>query len=176
MVEIWKPIPGYEGYYEASSCGRIRSVERECDGRWGKRIVKQHILKQNMLHDGYKQVKFCIDRMKSQPLVHRLIAQTCIPNPQNLPQVNHKDGNTENNCPDNLEWCTAAFNSQHRSRVLKKWVGHPKKKVLCLDTGVVYESSHHASRDLGISQGGIFSVCQGRCQKAKGLRFAFVDI
>lgn len=175
MDEIWKPIPGYEGYYEASNLGRIRSVERIVRGRWGFSRRHSQILKQNNVHHGYRQVRFSIDGIKSQPLVHRLIAMTFISNPQNLPQVNHKDGNTENNCPENLEWCTAAYNSQHRSRVLKKWVGHSKKKVICLDTGIVYESSHHASRDLGISQGGIFSVCQGRCKKANGLRFAFVD-
>lgn len=125
MIEIWKSIPGYEGYYEVSNYGRIRSVERECSGRWGKRLVKRHILKQNIVHDGYKQVKFCINCVKSQPLLHRLVAMAFIPNPQNLPQVNHKDGNTENNRPENLEWCTAAYNSQHRSRILKKWVGLP---------------------------------------------------
>jgi hypothetical protein len=172
--EIWKPIPGFEKYYEASSHGRIRSIERIAIGRWGHAHRKSHILKPNDVHNGYLQVKFSIDGNKFQPLVHRLIAETFIPNPNKLPQVNHKDGNPKNNFIENLEWCTAAENSQHRSRVLKKWVGHPKKPIRCLDTEVIYESSHHASRALRISQGGIFSACQGKQQSAGGLRFEFI--
>ncbi|MCM1530431.1 MAG: NUMOD4 motif-containing HNH endonuclease [Alistipes sp.] len=175
MQEIWKPIPGYEGYYEASSYGRVRSIERVAKGRRGFAHIKSHILKPNNVHDGYKQVKFSINGIKAQPLLHRLIAITFVPNPLCLPQVNHIDGNKENNHADNLEWCTAAYNSQHRSRVLKKWVGHPKKKVMCINTGIIYESSHHASRELNISQGGIFSVCQGKGKTAGGLKFVFTD-
>ena len=174
MEEIWKPIPGYEGFYEASTFGRIRSVERIAIGRWGRNHRKSHVLSQNDVHDGYKQVKFSIDGIKSQPSVHRLIAETFIDNPHNLPQVNHKDGNPGNNRVENLEWCTASENSQHRNRVLGKWVGHKKKPVYCFDTNTVYESSHHASRALGISQGSIFSVCQGKQLSAGGLKFEFV--
>ena len=174
MGEVWKAIPGYEGIYEASNFGRIKSVERVVEGRWGPTVIREHLLKPNNVHDGYQQVKFCVGNERSQQLVHRLIASAFLPNPDNLPQVNHKDGNPENNNVENLEWCTAAENSQHRSRVLKKWVGHPKKPVKCLDTGKVYESSHHASRDLGIGQGGIFNVCRGGQATAGGMRFEFV--
>lgn len=176
MDEIWKQIPGYEGYYKASNLGRVRGVDRMANSKGGMRLYKGHILKQNSVHDGYMQVKFCINNKKSQQLVHRLIAMTFIPNPEHLPQVNHKDGNTSNNTVENLEWCTASQNSLHRNRVLKKWVGHPKKPVICLETGTVYESSHHAARALGITQGNIFAVCQGKWQTAGGLHFAFAGI
>lgn len=172
-IEIWKEIPGYEGYYEASTYGRIRSIERISKGRWGYAHRMPHVLSPNDVHDGYQQVKFSIDGVKSQPLVHRLVAITFIPNPLGLPQINHKDGNKSNNNVENLEWCSAAENSQHRSRVLKKWVGHPKQPVKCLNNGIIYESSHHASRDLGIGQGGIFAVCQGKQATAGGMRFQF---
>ncbi|MGN0574879.1 MAG: NUMOD4 motif-containing HNH endonuclease [Ruminococcus sp.] len=175
MSEIWKPIPGYEGYYEASTYGRVRSVERIINGRWRFTHRKSHIMTPNNVHDGYKQVKFSIAGKKLQPLLHRLIAETFIPNPDNLPQVNHIDGNKDNNNVDNLEWCTASQNSSHRSQVLKKWVGRPKKKVKCIETGVVYESSHHASRELKINQDGICSVCQGRQLKTKNFHFEFVE-
>lgn len=174
MEEIWKPIPGYEGYFEASTQGQIRSVDRIAKGRWGAAKRKSRILTPNNTGNGYQQVKFSIDGNKSQPLVHRLIAETFIPNPNNLPQVNHKDGNKENNRADNLEWCSASYNSTHRCRVLKKEVGRPKRAVRCIDTGKVYKSSHHAARDLNLNQGGIFAVCQGHGETVKGLRFEFV--
>lgn len=171
--EIWKPIPGYEDYYEASSFGRIKRLSGWRNGRWGKQRVEEKILTPHDCGRGYCQVKFCVNGVRSQPSLHRLIAEAFIPNPDNLPQVNHIDGDKLNNHVDNLEWCTCAENSQHRSRVLKKWVGHPKRPVRCIDTGILYESSHHASRDLHIGQGGIFSNCQGRTSQAGGLRFEF---
>lgn len=173
MEEAWKPIPGYEGYYEASTLGNIRNVPRIVNGRWGPYRLRQHILKTNDVRHGYLQVKFSIDNHKEQPLVHRLVAKTFIPNPQGLPQINHKDGNPSNNAVSNLEWCTASENSLHRCRVLHREVGRPKKKVMCLETGKIYESSHHAARDLKLSQGGIFMVCQGKGLTAGGLHFKF---
>jgi len=172
--EEWRSIPGYEGYYEASTAGRIRSVDRMQTGRWGEVFHPSHILTPNDVHNGYQQVKFSIEGEKSQPLVHRLIAMTFLPNPDNLPQVNHKDGNPGNNNVSNLEWCTASENSLHRCRELKKRVGRPYRRVRCIDTGKVYESSHHAARELNISQGNIFSVCQGHWSTAGGKRFEFV--
>lgn len=172
--ERWKPIPGYEGIYEASTLGRIRSVSRYINGRWGMTFRKSHILSPNDVHDGYQQVKFSINGVKSQPLLHRLVAETFIPNPMNLPQVNHKDGNKSNNRVENLEWCTASENSLHRNRILHRETGRPKRGVICLETGIKYDSSHHASRGMGISQGNIFSVCQGKYQTAGGYHFEFV--
>lgn len=173
MEEVWRPIPGYESYYEASSQGRIRSVPRLAKGRWGHYQTRRHTLKPNNVRHGYLQVKFSINGVKEQPLVHRLVAKTFIPNPLELPQVNHKDGNPSNNVVSNLEWCTDSENSLHRCRVLKREVGRPKKKVMCLETGKIYESSHHAAHDLNISQGGIFMVCQGKGLTAGGLHFQF---
>lgn len=175
MNEEWRPIPGYEGYYEACTDGRIRSVDRTQIGRWGPVFHPSYLMTPNNVHNGYQQVKFSVEGVKSQQLVHRLVAQTFIPNPQNLPQINHKDGNPSNNRVENLEWCTVSENALHRCRTLGKRVGRPYKRVVCLDTGTVYESSHHAARDLGISQGNIFSVCQGHWTRAGGLRFAFFD-
>ena len=174
VEEIWKPIAGYEEYYEASSLGRIKRLAGWRNGRWGKIHVEEKLLTPHDCGRGYCQVKLCVNGVRSQPSLHRLIAETFIPNPYNLPQINHKDGNKLNNCIDNLEWCTCAENAQHRSRVLKKWVGRPKKPVRCIDSGVVYESSHHASRALHIAQGCIFGNCQGNTSHAGGLRFEFV--
>ena len=174
--EVWKAIPGYEGFYEASTHGRIRSVDRTAIGRWGNEIfVKSHILRCNNVHNGYQQVKFCINGVREQPSVHRLVAKTFIPNPRNLPQVNHKDGNPSNNCIDNLEWCTASENAKHRCHVLRHFGGRKARKVLCIDTGVIYENSHHASLELGVNEMNIYRVCRGKGRTAGGLKFKYVS-
>lgn len=113
--EIWKPIPGYEGYYEASSLGEIRSVDRvkmlfgvnpvEMKGR----TLRQKINKST----GYRMVILGVDGRRDTKTVHRLVAKTWIPNPCSFGDVNHKDGNKNNNSCKNLEWCTRAKNIQH---------------------------------------------------------------
>ncbi len=173
MGEIWKSIPGYEGYYEVSTEGRVRSVARIAVGRWGTCRRQATILTPTPNGKGYLQVRFSIDGKKSKPLVHRLVAAAFVPNPCGLPQINHKDGNKANNCVANLEWCTASENALHRGRVLHKWVGRAKRPVVCTDTGVQYASSHDAARALGLNPGGVFQVCQGRYERTRGLHFEF---
>ena len=171
-------IPGYEGYFEASTLGRVKSVARYQLAAWGGvRWKEEHILKPLPTHGGddgwYYQVKLSFDGKREQPSLHRLIALTFVPNPHNYPQVNHIDGNKDNNRAENLEWCTGAENCQHRSHVLGKWVGRKKKPVICLDTGEIFESSHHAARALGVNPGGVFATCQGKQKMAGGMRFSF---
>lgn len=115
-MNTWKPVPGYEGIYEVSSTGSIRSVSREltdCNGfkrhKQGKNIC------QSVSNKGYNLVCLCNGQQtkEKQVLVHRIVAEAFIPNPENKPQVNHKDGNKLNNDVSNLEWCTASENVQH---------------------------------------------------------------
>lgn len=111
--EIWKPVVGYEGLYEVSSYGRVRSLDRYdrmnrfCEGR---------ILKLCANRLGYLKAGLCSNDKKKQYLVHRLVAEAFIPNPNNLPIINHKDENPSNNNVDNLEWCTAKYNSNYGTR------------------------------------------------------------
>lgn len=111
----WKPIKGYEGYYEVSDEGLVRSVTRIITDSWCTRCFKGKILKP-ALHNGkqpYFYVTLSKDHKNRKILVHRLVAGAFIPNPDDKPQVNHKDGNVHNNCVTNLEWCTNAENTQH---------------------------------------------------------------
>lgn len=120
-IEQWKPIPGYEGYYEQSTFGRTRSVDRTYINSNGiKKTIKGRILKQFKHTGGYVQV--CLyKRMKKEKLLsHRLTASVFLPNPDNLPQVNHKDENKQNNCVWNLEWCTAKYNVNYSDVVANK--------------------------------------------------------
>ena len=103
MKEEWRPIKGYEGLYKVSNMGRVKSLY------YGKeRILKTR----NGLH-GYKHVILSKQATKKTSRVHRLVAEAFIPNPMNLPVVNHLDGNKHNNCVFNLEWCTVKENTNH---------------------------------------------------------------
>ena len=101
--EIWKDIEGYEGYYQVSNMGRVYSVKN-------KMLLKQH------LKQGYFECVLYKNGDRKYIQSHRLVAITFIPNPDGLPQVNHKDENKQNNCVSNLEWCTAEYNINYGSR------------------------------------------------------------
>ena len=108
MIEEWRPIPGYEGLYEVSNTGRVRSVDRYVKTCYGSyRLHKGKVLSPGIRPDGYLVVSLQYRMFR----VHRLVAQAFLPNPDNLPQVNHKDENPGNNNVDNLEWCTAKYNN-----------------------------------------------------------------
>ncbi len=117
MDEIWKDIPGFAGKYLASNHGRIRSSEqrvRHCPrGIWMDRVIKDRVLKTNSDSNGYKRTTLTIEGSSRQYLVHRLVAMTFIPNPNNLPYVNHIDACKYNNKVDNLEWVTHEGNMAH---------------------------------------------------------------
>lgn len=123
-MEVWKDIPGYEGYYQASTEGRVRSLSRiRMDGAYkpGK------VLNKNRLRDGYEQVALCKDRKRDYEKVHRLVALTFIPNPDNKPQVNHKNGIKHDNRLENLEWVTPRENTMHAYNVLGIKHPHPPR-------------------------------------------------
>lgn len=120
MERIWKDIPGYEGFYMVSSDGLVRSVDRDVNKTsFGKEIIvpmKGRLLSQTKTNAGYMQVHLFKDGKQKNMQVHRLVAMAFIPNPQNLPQINHRDEDRLNNRMENLEWCTAQYNGSYGSR------------------------------------------------------------
>lgn len=98
MEEIWKDIEGYEGKYQVSNTGEVKSLNYRGSG-------KTKLLRQTADKDGYKCVIFCKNGKVKGYKVHRLVAIAFIPNPNSLPIINHKDEDKTNNCVDNLEWC-----------------------------------------------------------------------
>lgn len=112
LPEIWKPIPGYEGLYEVSSLGRIKSVSRYVKNNIAGHVWQpEKILK--LRNARYKNVMICRDGVEAIIYIHRLVAEVFVPNPFNKPTVNHKDGDTHNNKSDNLEWATVFENQKH---------------------------------------------------------------
>lgn len=111
IEEEWKYVEGFENKYQISNYGNIRSLYTE---RNGKRHYRIKNLKWGKITKGYFGIRLCLrGKMVSSPRAHRLVAEAFIPNPNNLPQVNHIDGNKENNCVTNLEWCTNQQNALH---------------------------------------------------------------
>jgi len=118
MKEIWKDIENYEGYYQVSNLGRIRSVTREVIHKNGnKHTYYGSIKSQSFDKDGYKIVTFSKDSIKKSYKVHRLVAAAFLDNPNNYSAVNHKNEDKTDNCVDNLEWCDNAYNNQYGTRL-----------------------------------------------------------
>ena len=118
MEEVWKEIDGYEGLYAISNLGNIKCLEHKCPGRYknSMRTVKEHDMKSVLnKKNGYYYVTLSkFDRGKTFA-VHKLVAKTFVDNPFDYVIVNHKDENKQNNCADNLEWCTSLYNNTYNN-------------------------------------------------------------
>lgn len=121
--EIWKDIKGWEGYYQVSNLGNVRSLDRAITQSNGKVVVwKGRLLRQRKNELGYKFVGLRKDYKRKTMRVHRLVAMAFIPNPNNLPQINHKDVNPSNNRVDNLEWCSQLYNNMYDNANIKRGI------------------------------------------------------
>lgn len=177
--EIWKPVKNYEGLYEVSNKGRVKRLERVITCKNGvKRHRKERILKDGIYH-GYLRVRL-VDRLV---YVHRLVAEAFIPNPENKPQVNHKDEVKTNNCVDNLEWMTAKENCNygtHNERVgeaTRKRLSKPVAQYTKTGEFVkVWPSAREAGRKLEISQGNISKATRGINETYGGFVWKYVKL
>jgi len=110
--EIWKDIPGYEGLYQISNKGRVKSLLKTVRLGRNTKIIPEKIIKTKN-KDRYQGCSLSKNSVGKKLMVHRLVAESFVPNPENKPQVNHKDGNKDNNSADNLEWVTVSENAIH---------------------------------------------------------------
>lgn len=113
MQEVWKEVPRYKGAYLISNLGNLKSARRYCyhgDKPW---LVKERLLSKVVGRSGYIEYQITYNKKHRSEKAHRLVAEAFIPNPLNKPQVNHIDGNKQNNCVENLEWCTGKENVYH---------------------------------------------------------------
>ena len=123
-MEQWRAIDGYDGLYEISTDGRVRSLDREVPtksnvGKFTTRFCKGRVLVP-AANGRYLTVSLNNNGVQKTHAIHRLVANTFIPNPNALPYINHKDEDKRNNCVDNLEWCTASYNATYGSLSKRK--------------------------------------------------------
>lgn len=145
MEEEWRPVKGYEGLYEVSNMGRVKSLHRP----------QSIILKQNTDSGGYMIVNLSKNGTYNTKTVHRLVATAFIRNPNNYGVVNHKDGNKKNNAVDNLEWCTQRYNMKHAYRNGLINVDIHKKSIILYKRYGKYDSITEAAESLGIERGSL---------------------
>ena len=184
MDEEWRDIPGFEGRYQVSNLGRVKSLPREVSNYTGKLLVKEKILKQRHDFKGYMRIDLKDNTGKHRYLgVHRLVALAFIPNPDNKPQINHIDGNKENNMLNNLEWVNNSENQLHAYRTglshVSEKAGKPKKAVLqiSVDTNEVieeFESLSDAKKKFG-DCGNIAMCCKNKRRTAYGYKWKYKD-
>lgn len=174
MTEIWKPVVGYEKYYEVSSMGRIRSLDRVMTSTTGKKFIKKGRIRKQVLNTatGYYMLVLHGDDGKETNTVHRFVAETFLPNPDRLPVVNHKNEIRTDNRAENLEWCTFQYNMLYSNVPAKS-----KKPVVQVDpkTGkeTVWDSARDAYRETGIEYKNISACCRGLRPRAGGFEWRF---
>ena len=170
LNEIWKDILGYEGLYQVSNWGRVRSLDRWIKSCYGsKQFIRGKILKLCIGLSNYLFVSLCKNGKHTNFLVHRLVAEAFLDNPDNLPQVNHKDEDKQNNHYLNLEWCTHEYNINYGTRN-EKCSKKLSKPVLqyTLDGQFVKEwkSIKECGRN-GFVSANIYKCCNGKRKKHK---------
>lgn len=169
-MEKWKDVKGYEGLYQVSTLGRVRSFYTHNGS--GQRILHS----QKRSH-GYLGVTLVKDGVPSCRNIHRLVAEAFIDNPCNYEQINHKDEDKTNNRVENLEWCTAKYNSNYgtgaqRSAESRKKLPQLKRKVLCVETGEVFDSLTSVKEFTRVN--GVWRALNGRNKTCGGYHWRYV--
>ena len=179
MEEIWKDIKDYEGIYQVSNKGRVKSLGND-------RKRKEKILKPVKNGKGYLRVMLSKKGKIKGWLVHRLVGDAFITNPFNLPQINHINEIKEDNRVENLEYCDARYNTnfgtaiERRAKTLSKTLTgvyntKKSKPVKCLETDLIYKSSMDVQRKLGFDNSSITKCCKGKLKTVGKLHWKYVN-
>ncbi len=181
LEEVWKPIKEYDGLYEVSNLGRVRSLTRVLPHKtFGTWTVKGKVMKTCLTGNGtQKYAGVCLRDEEGKTKckkIHRLVAKTFIPNEYNKREVNHIDGVTLNNRVDNLEWVTPLENVHHAKKIGKLDFLYIGKTVVNLDTGETFKSCAEAGRKYGIGADVIGRCASGKQKHCAGFRWKFEEV
>lgn len=172
---VWKVYPEFP-FIEANQFGEIRTTDRWVTCKNGRKMfVKGHVLKQWPNNKGYLLVRFSVNGKQVARLVHRIVAVSFLPNPDNLPEVNHKDNNKANNVVSNLEWCTSQYNHDYKNKFGTSPTQVQGRSVFAVDlkTGNImkFESRNEAARQLNIGRRHLQNVIDGQLNQVSGYLF-----
>jgi len=158
-MEVWKDVADYEGLYQISNQGRVRNAES--------------VLKTFVCGSGYREIILTKHRKRTPKLIHRMVAEAFLPNPDGKQEVNHKDGNKFNNDVSNLEWVTPSENQRHSRMVLgaKSF----QRSVVCVELQRTYESIAKAATDLGLKSPLIWKCCNGTQRTTGGYHWRYAE-
>lgn len=190
MKTLWKDVKGYEGLYMVNNQGQVKGLKKKWNwkhhGKSGVGIKKEKLLGEYKATTGYRVNTLCKNGKCTQRLVHRLVAETFIPNPKNKKQVNHKNGIRDDNRIENLEWCTQSENTLHAYKELGivpyglgKFGKYSNKSrcVIQMDmNGKIvkkWESASDAVREHGFDSGCITHCCRGQSKSHKGYKWKY---
>lgn len=182
-IEIWKDIKGYEGLYQVSNLGNVKSLDRTVYqknkfGKMQKHIYKGRQLKRQIQKNGYEVVNLYKNKKMTKKLVHRLVAIAFLERQNNKDYINHKDNNRANNKLENLEWCTQSSNLYHAYTYGNKIAPHMRKIIQISCKGKTlntFESIKTAERITGIKASNISKCCRNLRSKAGGFKWKYVS-
>lgn len=186
MEEIWKDIKGYEGWYQVSNCGRIKSLERVFIRKNGTPFfVRERILKYAFDHGGYPYVTLIKFKKRHNKAVHRIVAETFIPNPENKPCIDHIDCDPTNPRVDNLRWVTSSENNLNPITVQRRQRGsspigkglnaRPIIGTSILDGSKIYFARIKDAQQYKFYADGIRHNIQGRTKEYNGYTWEYAD-
>ena len=187
--EIWKDVVGYEGLYEVSNLGRIRSLDRVVAHYTAGTAIRKGKMRSLSFDGNYLSVSFSRDGKTVTRRVHRVVAEAFIPNPNNYSDVDHIDCNKLNNHIDNLRWCTSADNTRYarenglihqrpyaeRSEWSRERSAAARRRAVIRNDGKWYKSTTDAAKDLGVSRGAVSHVLCGLNETCQGYSFTYAE-
>lgn len=177
-IELWKDVEAYEGTYQVSNLGRVRSLDRYVKFPTGDHLTRGRILADCFQVNGYRYVPLHINGNRKNHRIHRLVACAFLSNTENKSEVNHKDENVNNNRVDNLEWNTSKENANFGTRN-ERMVKAQKIRVVKLDDELnlvkVYDSCIDAAMDNGVTDSCIVRVCKGKYLHSNKFRWMYYE-
>lgn len=170
--EIWKDIKGYEGRYQVSNMGNVKSLNYNYTGK-----EKNLRARKPNTYNKYMAIELCKNNKKEVFFIHRLVAEAFIQNFKNLPVVNHKDGNKTNNKADNLEWCSYSSNVRHAYDTKLIKLKNRAVSQYGLDGKYIrdWNGVREIQRTLGYSSGALCDCCKGRQKTAYGYIWKYAN-